>query len=196
VIKIYDERGEKVATICGSASLSNAATFSMNLSNFVPNPNGPGGTISVYLDGQLVGVWNATDDAGNLVPNGYYHFVLQEHTNNGGVVQLERDAFIPTYHGESVSLLALPNVGHPGDILKLTASFAGIPADSQSKIKIYATSGELVQNLPISGGVASWDLKNANGQIVASGVYVVVLDRIDPSSGQKLSKITKILVTH
>jgi hypothetical protein len=168
----------------------------MTLSAFSPNANGPGGTISINLNGQLVGTWNATNDGGNLVPNGYYHFVLQEHMNDGNVVQMERDAFITTFHGEAVMLTAWPNVGHPGDTIKFSASFAGTPADNIGKIRLYTASGELVQTLPISGGAASWDLKNSEGDVLSSGIYLAVLYGVDPQSGQKLGKVIKILVTH
>lgn len=185
-----------MASVCGSAVFPNGTNFSMALSTFVPNPNGPGGTISIYLNGQLIATWNVTNTAGNLVPNGFYQFLLLETTSDGNTIQLERDAFISTYHGEQVSLLVLPNVAHPGDILKFIASFAGIPADNQSKIKIYTTAGELVQTLGISAGTASWDLRNINNFTVVSGVYIAVLDGIDPAGGQKLSQVKKILVTH
>lgn len=196
MITIYDERGEKVASFCGSGVFPNGTNFSMTLSSFNPNPNGPGGTISIYLNGQVIATWNVTDTAGNLVPNGFYQFLVLETTSNGNVVQLERTTFIPTYHGETVSLLVLPNIGHPGDILRFIASFAGIPADNQSKIKLYTVAGELVQTLGITAGTASWDLRNPNGFTVASGIYIAVLDGIDPTSGQKLTQIKKILVTH
>jgi hypothetical protein len=195
-VTIYDERGEQVATLCAAINFPAGTAFSMSLSSFTPNPNAPGGTILVYLNNQLVGSWNATESNGSFVPNGFYHFVLQEHTSDGNTVQMERDAFIATYHGETVSLTAWPNRARPGDTIQFTASFAGNPADSQSKIKVYTVSGELVQTLPISGGTASWDLKNSSGTTVASGLYLAALDGVDPLSGQGLTKIVKLLVTH
>lgn len=168
----------------------------MTLSNFAPNPNGPGGTITIFLNGQTVGVWNATTDGGALVPNGFYHFVLVEHTSDGTTVQMERDAFISTFHGESVFLVAAPNLVRFGNVVDFNASFAGIPADNQSKIKIYSMNGELVRMLVLSLGTASWDIRNNSGQAVASGLYLAVLDGIDPVSGQSLTKIVKVLVTH
>ena len=196
MVKIYDERGEKVASICGNAVFANGTAFSMVLTSFIPNPNGPGGTISVELNGQVIATWDVTDMNGQLVPNSYYHFVLLETTPDGNTVQLERDAFIATYHGEAVSLLAWPNTGKPGDTIKFTATFAGIAADNQSTIKVYTTSGELVRIAPLSGGTATWDLTNLNGRQVSSGIYIAVLDGKDPASGQKLMKTVKILVTH
>ncbi len=185
-----------MASICWSVEFPYGTNFSMVISDFLPNTKGTGGTILIYLNGQIIATWNVTDSAGRLVPNGFYHFVVLETTKDGNTVQLERDAFISTYHGESVSLLALPNIGHPGDTIKFNASFAGIAGDSQSKIKIYMTDGELVQILEVSAGGASWDLRNVNGQIVASGLYFAVLDGVDPVGGQKLSQTKKILVTH
>jgi hypothetical protein len=168
----------------------------MSLSTFTPNPTGPGGTISILLNGKVVAVWTAVDSAGNFVPNSYYHFVILETTADGNTVQLERDAFISTFHGESVTLVVMPNLVHPGDFVKFNASFAGVPADSQSKIKIYTIGGELVQTLGLPAGTASWDLKNLGGQMVSTGIYIAVLDGRDPASGIKLRKVAKILVTH
>ncbi len=168
----------------------------MSLSSFQPNPSGLGGSIDIYLNGQLVATWNVTDDSGNIVPNSFYHFVLEEHPATGNSVLLERDAFVAPNHGGAVSLSALPNVGRPGDILQFSASFAGSPADSQSKIKIYAVSGELVRNLSIANGVTSWDQANASSQKVAAGVYIAVLEGVNPSNGQKLRAAIQILVIH
>ena len=185
-----------MAMVCGSVSFPAGTAYSMTLSNFAPNPNGAGGSITILLNGQVVATWDATDSKGNLVPNSYYHFILQEHASDGSTVLLERDAFIAPYHNEPVSLSAIPNVGRPGGTISFTASFAGTPADSQSKIRLYAVSGELVQSLTLSNGVVTWDLTNMNYQPVASGVYLAVLTGIDPTNGQKLYKISKILVTH
>ena len=167
----------------------------MSLSSFQPNP-GLGGSINIYLNGQLVASWNAVDDGGQMVPNGFYHFVLEENPVGANSILLERDAFVDPNHGGAVSLSAAPNVGHPGDTIQFSASFAGIAADGQSKIKIYGVDGELVQTLTLSNGAAAWDLTNKSSQKVAAGLYVAVLDGINPTSGQKLRKICKVLVFH
>jgi hypothetical protein len=197
VVNIYDERGEKVATVCGNVSFPAGTNFTMTLSSFSQNPNGPGGTISIFLNGQWITTWNAAKDDGSFVPNAFYHFVLQENTGNGNTIQIERDAFISTYHGEAVAFVGLPNVARAGDTVKFTASFAGTPGTSQSKIKIYSMDGELLQTLDLDGtGSATWDLKNAEGSPVASGLYIALLDGVDPTSGQGLTKTIKLLVTH
>ena len=167
----------------------------MALSAFTPDPVGVGGSITIYLNGQIVAIWDARDDKGKFVPNSFYHFVMEEHSAEGNIILLERDAFVSPYHGEVVALMAAPNIGRPGDILQFTASFAGNPADGRSKLRIYTIAGELVQSLPFSGGAAAWDLTNANGQTLASGVYLGVLDGIDPTNGQKFNKVIKLLLT-
>ena len=168
----------------------------MTLSAFAPNPNGDGGTIVIFLNGQPVANWNGIDSNGKYVPNSYYHFVMKENAGAGNTILLERDAFVAPYHGETVSFGAMPNVAHPGDTILFSASFGGVAADGQSKIRLYAVSGELLQTLSITNGIVSWDLRTTSSQLVASGVYLAVLEGINPTNGQKSYKITKVLVTH
>jgi len=168
----------------------------MSLSSFVPNPSGAGGSIAVNLNGLAIATWNATGLNGKPVPNGFYHFVIEEHTAEGNTIFLERDAFLMPYHGQDASLSAMPNIGHSGDTIQFVASFAGTLADGQSKIKIYAVSGELVQTLAVQNGTAAWDLSNTGQKMVASGVYLAVLDGVDPANGQQGRKIVKVMVIH
>ncbi len=168
----------------------------MALSSFIPNPGGPGGTIEISLDGQVVAKWNATNEMGNWVPNGTYYFVA-EITNSGGTrVILKRAAFVMTYHNQAILLTAMPNLAHSGETIHFFASFGAAPADERSGVKIYAVSGELVQTLAISGGATAWDLTNRRGQIAASGVYLAVLDGEDPVSGLSMRKVVKLMVIH
>jgi hypothetical protein len=168
----------------------------MKLSNYQPAPNGAGGSVTIELNGQVVTVWDGKDSSGALVPNSFYHVVMLETTPDGKVVRLERDVLVLNDHASPISLVAQPNVAHPGDLVQIIASFAGVPADPASTIKIYAISGELVRPLAVSGGSATWDLRNSDGQFVVSGIYFVVLDGRDPNSGRKDVKVIKLLVTH
>jgi len=56
-----------------------------------------------------------------------------------------------------------------------TITFTGLGADTT--IKIYTVTGELIKHLHNDGDVPSlaWDVKNADGHPVASGVYVYQL---------------------
>lgn len=165
----------------------------MALSTFVPNPSGPGGTIQIFLNGQLVGIWDARDIKGTIVPNGYYHFVLEEKDASGGKILMERDAYINAHHGEPIALSAAPNIAYAGGSIVFNGSLSGIPADGQSRIKVYTVGGELVKTLTPSGGSVTWDLSNGSQSPVASGVYLVVLEG-KVGAGDKLHKIIKVLV--
>lgn len=152
--------------------------------------------MTVYLNGQAVAIWSATDENGNYVPNGVYHFVMQEHAADGSTVILERDAYVDPFHGESLAFGASPNTAGPGETIVFSASFAGLPADGQSKIKIYTVSGELVRVLSCSSGLAQWNLENGNGRVVSSGLYLAALEGKNPANGDMASKIVKVLITH
>jgi hypothetical protein len=78
----------------------------------------------------------------------------------------------------------------------ITASFAGVPADQRSSVKIYAMDGERVITLGLNFGTVYWNLENNIGQSVASGLYLIVLDGVDPVSGKQVRKTQKLLVLH
>jgi hypothetical protein len=82
---------------------------------------------------------------------------------------------------------------HPGDTVTFACSFAGGPADGRSHIKIYNLTGEMVYEVAVSGGTATWDLTTLRHSPISSGIYLAVLDGIDPVSGLHLTKTSKIL---
>jgi hypothetical protein len=90
-------------------------------------------------------------------------------------------------------LVAAPNMVHPGDTVTFACSFAGGPADGRSHIKIYNLTGEMVNDLPVASGTAVWNLTTLGNESIASGIYLAVLDGIDPVSGLHLTKTSKIL---
>jgi hypothetical protein len=90
-------------------------------------------------------------------------------------------------------LVAAPNMVHPGDTVTFACSFAGGPADGRSHIKIYNLTGEMVYEVAVSGGTATWDLTTLRHSPISSGIYLAVLDGIDPVSGLHLTKTSKIL---
>ncbi|MBK8870941.1 MAG: T9SS type A sorting domain-containing protein [Elusimicrobia bacterium] len=80
---------------------------------------------------------------------------------------------------------AFPNPLQPGRAGHDRITIDDIPTGAQ--LKIYTLSGELVAELPEDGtGRAKWDARNANGESVASGVYLV---RVTGEGGSKIVKI-------
>jgi hypothetical protein len=195
-IEIFDIRGELVLTLKGTSTFSETGPFSLSLSTFVPLVNAPGGSLNISINGVVVAAWNATDQSGQLVPNGVYHISVTEKFPDGSSLNMAQNAPVDPYSNQTaVYFKAMPNMVHSGDVVKFSASFAGIVADGQSKIKIYDLAGELIASLFVQNGASNWDLTDSKNQIVASGIYLAVLDGTDPASGQHLTKVLKILVT-
>jgi hypothetical protein len=119
---------------------------------------------------------------------------VEEHFPNGAVEVLAQNASVDPFIGqEKAVLVAAPNFVHPGDTVTFTCSFAGNAADGRSHVKIYNLNGELVDELPVAGGTATWNLTTLRNSPISSGLYLAVLDGIDPVSGQHLTKTSKIL---
>ena len=195
VVKIFDERGELIKTLCGTLTAPQSVTFTFTMSNFTPSSTGQGGTLTFYVNGQAIATWDVADKNGNRVPNSFYHVVLEQRVLDGSLYRKERDIFISTVtKTASVQLAAYPNIAHAGGSINLSAVFAGNPADSRSKIKIYSVSGELVKTMRLNAGQAFWDLTNAQGQSVSSGIYLIVLDGVDVNTGNPASKVIKVVV--
>jgi kumamolisin len=76
----------------------------------------------------------------------------------------------PIDYSALASVYAYPN---PWDIRRETQrliTFANLP--DGATVKIFTLSGFLVRTLTVSGSTAVWDLTNASGQMVASGLYL------------------------
>ena len=65
--------------------------------------------------------------------------------------------------------------------------FTNLPG--YGKIKIYTLSGELVRELPVALVTETWDVKNTDGKLVASGVYIW---EATAGSGRKTGKLVVI----
>lgn len=55
-------------------------------------------------------------------------------------------------------------------------------------LKLFTLKGELVREIPVAAGSASWDVKNTAGETVSSGVYFGVVD------GQDSDKTFKVVI--
>jgi flagellar hook assembly protein FlgD len=196
VVNIFDDRGELIASLCGNSVFASESTYSASLSSFVPNASGLGGTITIYLNNQPIAVWNGLDTKGQLVPSGFYHFSIIETTPEGNKVVLARDAFIDDETGIGLLLSARPNLAHTGDTVTIFASFSGNPPDSNDKVKIYDLAGELLKTLSLVNGMTNWDLRNKSGNQVGTGLYLVVFDGNNPTTGNTIRKAVKIMFIH
>jgi flagellar hook assembly protein FlgD len=70
---------------------------------------------------------------------------------------------------------------------KLTVAFAAPGTDVS--ITVYDRAGNKLKELLRNGGQAVWDGRNTNGEIVASGSYLIVLKQ-----GQKVQKKKVVVI--
>jgi hypothetical protein len=194
-VRIYDQRGEFVREICVSLAPGVSPALLLDTSGFTPSFPEPGGSLEIKLDGRTIGVWDAKDQKGNVVPNGHYTLVLHQTFEDGSQADFEKTVYItPNTRTSPAQLSARPNIARPGDVVRLAASLRGAPAGQDAKAKIYAVSGELVRTLSFVDGETLWDLRNDSGEAVANGVYLAVLDGWDPVLGAPSRKIVKVAV--
>lgn len=169
--------------------------LNLTVSSFAPNPSGLGGSVALFLNGKTLTTWNATNNNGTVVPNGFYHIVVIQVFSDGTNAQYQTTVYVGTLSRTApVQLSAQPNIITSGGTIRLLAMVEGNPVTGPGVLKLYDTSGELMKTLDMSGGQAVWDLTNAAGQGVASGLYLIVLDTVDPQTGQPAQKVIKVVV--
>jgi len=116
-----------------------------------------------------------------------------------------RSVSLPVSHFSSYGLLALPdtdvdssyafpvpfrpNAGNPARYGTWAGgiTFTSLPA--YGRVRIYSISGAQVRDFGIAAPTLKWDLKNADGQLVASGVY---LWEITAGKNRKTGKLVVI----
>jgi len=99
-----------------------------------------------------------------------------------------RTVSLPVSHFSNYALMAIPDADlnpvfaypvpfrpNAGDAARYGTWAQGITFTSlpgYGKINIYTLSGQLVRELPVTAVTRQWDIKNSDGEIVASGVYI------------------------
>jgi flagellar hook assembly protein FlgD len=167
----------------------------LSISSLSLNTTGPGGTLTFSLNGQVVASWDTTDTRGNIVPNGFYHFIITQSFSDGTQTVMERSLYIaPHSQTAQIQLSALPNIAHSNDTIHLTGVLEGSPVNGPGVIKIYDITQQLLKTLDMSNGQVDWDVTDKAGQKLASGLYFIVLDVTDPVTGSEAHKIVKVVV--
>lgn len=72
--------------------------------------------------------------------------------------------------------------------IKITDVEGNLVAEAQSRINLRNSSARY--NLGIDGGIAIWNGRNLNNNIVASGVYLILISDLDTQE----SKVLKVLI--
>ena len=99
-----------------------------------------------------------------------------------GLVSYMSDAIEPATDFNEI--YAYPNPVHPN--YKGLITVRGLMANTQ--VRIVDANGNLVTNIPSNGGEAIWDMTNAQGDRVATGIYTILCNTAD-GSGHGTTKI-------
>ncbi len=127
---------------------------------------------------------------------GFYYVVILQTFTDGTQGRFEKSFYWGNHAPlASVVLQAQPNWAASGGVIHLMAQVDGNAVDALGGLKLYTLSGELLRSLDLTGGQADWDLTNAQGSSVASGIYLVVLDARD-SHGNPTRKVIKVGIKH
>jgi hypothetical protein len=162
---------------------------------FVSGTSGPGGSLTLTLNGQVLAVWDATDSRGQVVPNGFYHLILTQTFTDGTQIVLNRGVYVDPYsQATEAQMLVGPNVVHPGATVEVSGQVEGNPVEGAGVFKVYALDGELLKTLDAVNGQASWDLTTREGKQVASGLYLIVMNVMDPKTNSPATKTAKVAV--
>ncbi len=102
-----------------------------------------------------------------------------------GIAIMVSVCLVPSYSGDVDKVYAYP-VPFKADISD-SISFVNLP--EEGKIGIYTVSGERVREIEIDEddmGVLIWDVKSDDGQDLASGVYIYLVESGEESKTEKL----------
>jgi len=102
-----------------------------------------------------------------------------------GIATVLSVCLVPSYSGDLEGVYAYP-VPFRADISE-NISFVNLP--EEGKIEIYTISWEKVREIEIGEevmGVLNWDVKSDDGQDLASGVYIYLVESEEESKTEKL----------
>lgn len=129
-----------------------------------------------------------TSENSPLPSNHVLSIAIQESTGEvffgtgQGLVSYMSDAIEPATDFNEI--YAYPNPVHPN--YKGLITIRGLMANTQ--VRIVDANGNLVTNIPSNGGEAIWDMTNAQGDRVATGIYTILCNTAD-GSGHGTTKI-------
>jgi ligand-binding sensor domain-containing protein len=108
-------------------------------------------------------------------------------TGSGGIARVGLSA---SGAATEATIEAYPNPWRPGQGTFVT--FAGIPPDETTTLRIFNAAGELVLEMPEVRGEKTWDGRNLRNAPVESGVYLVTAKSTDGTRGTYEGKVAII----
>ncbi len=126
-----------------------------------------------------------SDGQGHIYIGGYINSTGVSNHDHSGKGWLSIHTFNMGMGSPDGKPLAYPNPFRPGKG-HTALSIDNLP--ETGTLKLFTLKGELVREIPVAAGSASWDVKNTAGENVSSGVYFGVVD------GQDSDKTFKVVI--
>ena len=189
-IGVYNEAGELVDVFTTQQISEPIPTITLQ-TNTITELTGPGGAVTVYFDGAILGIWNGTSGNGTPVSNGTYIIKADNIDSSGNVTTISQqvtvsrpyatvEADIYNEAGELIRHLYTQAANTGGsqitavNLSSNTISPGTSPSAPFSSVQIFIqTSGRPVTLV--------WDGTNDSGTKVTDGVYEV---QVHWNSGQ------------
>ncbi|MEW6606975.1 MAG: kelch repeat-containing protein [bacterium] len=144
--------------------------------------------------GYLSGTWTVTNNIGNVIPQVGTRTIFYA-TNVGiGTIRVEgagtvaETGLITVNLGFETTLekaFVYPNPYYASGKGHTYIYFDKLTSDSI--IQIFTIAGELVREIPVTKSRQDWDVRNSDGEKVASGVYIYLIK--DPAGNKKVGKL-------
>lgn len=153
-------------------------TFSRYEWSFTPTtPAAPQAAAPAFSSHQVAGAAFPTsapkvNPAALGLSTGYYSVTVTAF-DPGGSPSLPAQAFVSLVSADLSSVRVYPSPWRSDQHDGHDLTFTGLP--EASTIKIFTTSGRWVKTIPNVNGQATWNLKNDNGESIASGLYLYVV---------------------
>ncbi len=133
-----------------------------------------------YADGQKI-EWDGLNSHGVIVSTGIYEIQIEVKTEQGYKVIASKTVSIISQVVDDIlkNIKIYPNPYYiKGENTgKITMKWENLNSGNVD-IKIYNLAGELIRKLhtTLESGKAEWDLKTSTGQMVVSGLYIIVVE--------------------
>jgi len=198
-VLVYNASGEVVKHLFaylddpGNGLVNGVQLSSSVLSpTYDPSAGGVPNQILISLGGGATLSWNGQNDQGSFVQGGQYFLEIHSLDGVGGEATITKEVTVrgDLEHSGLGEVTARPNLLDPqsGYLSNLSAALP-----STLSVRVYTLAGELVRQFQGGAGTSQATL---DASVLASGVYLVVVDVNAPAGGRLQEKTLKVLVLH
>lgn len=197
-VNIYNEAGEVVKHLYSYVDDPGNATLSdIQLSSSILRPSQTGksnSTVAITSSNGTTLTWDGTSDTGSIVTNGHYQVEVHLVDGKGGEQVITRGLVVQSDNSSITNgnVFAGPNVLKAGETSTLIQVNSTVPYTLTASL--YDVAGEKIrQTVTGTNGSNSVPL-DVTG--IASGLYFVVVDLINPQGGLAGHQVTQIVIQH